>query len=305
MAGSDSSLKSPPKSRCDPFVTIARMNWSLIAQVHAMRLIIVLLAGIMLSASLTGCSGPTNHSWLSLDPHNWANRSLVDEPVFLDVIGPVAVDVESFGGDVVIRTTTEHNQAKVTVMREGVHGYGRKSEVESSLEHINYTTQIVAGELGQVLQVRTTTTDPEPHFQRAHVFIELPEIDGVTVRTNNGRVWARGVRGKIDITTNEDDVRVMTNQPLNRPITIVNRNGEIDLRMRAESQGRIDAQTVNGRAHGFARYGRLIIDPKTSHDAFHATLNDGRNVIALRTVNANVEVAVVENPESVDVHPFP
>src|SRR6185295_16310691 len=106
------------------------------------------------------------------------------------------------------------SQASVTLMRVGVQGHGRVGEAKESLADISYTAEIVPGELGQKLLVRTSTTNPEPHYQRANLFIELPDVDGVTVRTTNGKVYAQNISGEVDISTTEQDVRVMTNRPL-------------------------------------------------------------------------------------------
>lgn len=251
---------------------------------------------------LGGCSGPDRPAWLSVNPNNWANRAQTDEPIYLDVAGPVMVDVESFNGDVVMQGNPELTRAKVTILRESVHGHGRSKEGAASLGDITSSAEIVPGALGQALQVRTSTTSAEPHFQRAHVYIELPEIENVRVKTSNGRVWARNIRGAVDITTSEKDVRVMTNQPMSRPVTIINRNGDIDYRIRAESQGKIDAETVNGKAIVFARYGRLVVQSASSKEVYRGVLNGGANPITLRTVNGDIRVAVVHNPELVDVH---
>lgn len=256
-----------------------------------------LFLSLALLALTSGCEGPNRRPWLSLNPNDWSNRGETDEPIVFDVAGPIEIDVQSFGGDVYVQGDPSLTQARVTIAREAVHGHGRVDEARQSLREIESSAELVPAELGQTLQVRTRTVNAEPHFQRAHVFIEAPEIDGVKVRTANGRVKVKNIRGRVDITTSEAKVYLATNQPMNRPVTIVNRNGDIEFRVRAESQGIIDAQTINGRAHGFARHGRLIIGPECRHDVFKATLNEGRNPITLRTVNADIYVAVVHNPE--------
>jgi hypothetical protein len=245
------------------------------------------------------CSDPDRPAWLSLDPNQWANRSESDEPIAIDVIGPVAVDVESFNGDVMIRGNPELEQAQVTIVRAGVHGFDRIDESKRALQEIAYGAEVVPGQLGQVLRVQTSTTHAEPHYLRAHVFIELPDVNGVKVRTTNGRVYLRNVQGPIDVSTSEQDVRIMTNLMMNQPVTIVNRDGDIDYRVRGESQGRFDARTVNGRVSQLVRFGNSVVEPRTSDDALRATLNNGANPIILRTVNGDIRIAVVHNPEQV------
>lgn len=265
-----------------------------------MRPICIVIAVVTCAAALGGCAGPDRPGWLSAYPSNWSNRQVVDEPVLFNVAGPLEIDVESFNGDVVIQGKPELTHAQLTVVREAVHGHQRVDEARASLGEMSFSAEVIPGELGQRLQVRTQTTHAEPHFHRAHVYIEAPDIENITVRTTNGRVWMKNIRGKLDIETTEDDVRVMTNQPMNRVITIVNRNGDIDIRMRAESQGLIDAQTVNGSAATYAKYGRIVVDPATRHDRSIARFNSGTNPITLRTVNGDITVAIVHNPEMRD-----
>ena len=97
----------------------------------------------------------------------------------------------------------------------------------------------------------------------------------------------------------EGDVRVMSNQAMIRPVTIVNRNGDIDYRVRGESSARFDCETVDGRVYQKVRYGRLKTMSPTDRDSFNGTLNDGDNPVRLRTVNGDIRVAVVYNPEQV------
>jgi hypothetical protein len=247
----------------------------------------------------TGCSGTDRPAWFSLNPNEWANRGTVDEPITFEVSHPIAVDVNSFHGDVMIRADPKLEKATVTIVREAHHGSGRTDEAKQSLAEITATAEIVPGELGQLLQVRALTNHAEPHFQRAHVYIEAPEIEGVKVRTSTGKVYAVGVRGEIDIETSEDDVRVLTNLALTQPITILNRNADIDVRTRGESTANIDAQTVNGQVMHIVRYGTLTIGPQTSSDALKAVLNAGTNPVVLRTVKGDIRFAVVHNPEEV------
>jgi DUF4097 and DUF4098 domain-containing protein YvlB len=265
---------------------------------YGVALMMVLLVAAL---GVSGCTGPDRPAWLSIHPNDWANRGQADDPIVLEVAGPVAIDVQSFNGDIVVTATADPKakQAKVTIVREGTHGFDRAKEAKASLADISYTAEIVPGELGQVLQLRTSTTNIEPHFQRAHVYIELPEVADLRVHTTNGKVWARNITGSVDVSTSEGDVRIMTNQPMLRPVTIVNRNGDIDYRVRAESTGKIDCQTVNGKVTALVKYGTMNIQPPTRTDLLNATLNSGTNPLVMRTVNGDIRIAVVSNPEHV------
>jgi hypothetical protein len=256
-----------------------------------------LMLGII--TALPGCSGPNKPSWMSLNPNDWANRADVDEPKIFDVTGPTALDIESFAGDVVIQGNPKLDKATVTIVREGLHGHQRSDEAKQSLADIVSTAEIVPGELGQVIQIRAQTSSAEPHYLRAHVYVEMPEIQGVRVKTTHGKVYARDIRGRVDISTTEQDVRLLTNQPMIEPVTIVNRGGDIDYRVRGESRGTFDARTVGGQVNQVVRYGTMNVKATTRDDSLDAILNEGSNPIVLRTVDGDIRIAVVHNPEHV------
>lgn len=220
-----------------------------------------------------------------------------DHAIGLNVAGPVEIDVESFGGDVFVTADPRRSDARVRVVRRAVHGAKRHGEARGSLDEIDYTAEVIPGRMGQRIEVRTMTRHKEPHFQRADVHIDVPEVDGVVVRTRNGRVRLRGVQGEVDVETTNGDVRVVSNLPLTKPITIYNDGGNIDLRVRGESAGMIDAHTVGGRVTHRIRYGRCIVGPGTTYNRINARFNDGDNPIVLRTVNGDIRIASVSEPE--------
>jgi hypothetical protein len=222
-----------------------------------------------------------------------------DRAMELNVTGPVEIDVESFGGDVFITADASRPQASVQVIRRAVHGGNRYREGRSSLNDISYTVEVVPGHMGQRVQVRTTTSHAEAHYQRADVHIRVPEVDGIYVRTRNGRVFTRGIQGEVDIVTTNGDVRVLTNQRMNRSVTILNNGGNIDYRVRGESSGHIDAESIGGRVTHRIRYGRCIVGPGTTYNRLNARFNGGDNPIVLRTVNGDIRIASVSEPERV------
>lgn len=228
-----------------------------------------------------------------------STKKIADEPIVMELAAPVAIDVQSFNGDVIVEAGPEFPVATVQVVRRAKHGYMRQEEAEESLEQITYIVGLVPGELGQVLQVKTSTDHPEPYFQEADVYITLPEAEGLFVRTTNGRVEARGVTGSIDIETTNDDVRILSNRPLRRPVTVVNRNGDIVYRVRAESTGEFDCETVNGQVVTHVEYGQFFVAPTNDRDTMRAIFNGGSNRIVLRTVDGDIIIAVVENPQEV------
>jgi hypothetical protein len=237
---------------------------------------------VAMAAALTGCS-----------------TSSVDGPFSLATRGPVEVNVVSFNGDVTVVADPMLRWATIRFKRQGTHGHGRNEEARSSLDNIKYTAKIVEGEHGPVMEVRTWTTDEEPWFQRAHVDIRLPAVDGLTVRSSNGMIVAVNIQGKVDIECSNGDVRVMSNLPMLEPVRIHNNAGDIDYRVRAESTGEFKCHAEDGSVDGRARYGRFIVHSGTAHNTLLASFNDGTNPITLTTLGGDIRVAVVHNPTDV------
>lgn len=246
----------------------------------------IALAGLI---ALGGCSYPHSLVRGNLD---------TDAPIKFDMNGPISINVESFNGHVVIDTDPGASQVRFQVVREGTHGLLRGGEADQAIKGIDYTAELVPGDLGPELMVRTWTTSPEPHFQRANITITAPAIHNVKIVTHEGSVRVEDVNGSVDITTHDGDVVVMTNEPMVRPVTIVTSKGSIDYRVRAESTGRFDCETVRGAVKHRLMYGRYTMEPSDSN-ALRMTLNDGENPVRLRTVDGDIRIAVVHNPVQV------
>ena len=230
-----------------------------------------------------------------LNPDSLSYKSEYDQPRLLAVTGPVAVDVASFNGDVSIVVDPRVPYGSVRVRRRATHGYGRGSEAEEALEHIQYTIDVVHGESGPLLKVKTWTDDVEPYVLRADLRIRLPELSGVTVQTQHGSVEAIGFDGPVQIETTDGGVRELTDRPVVQPVTVTNLRGDIDYRVGGGSSGKFDCQAVDGDVDQRVRLGRLIILPGTDSDTLLATLNDGQNPVRLRTSEGNIRIAVVPN----------
>jgi hypothetical protein len=268
-----------------------------------MKLLSLLMLALAMGLAC-GCSGPKKPAWASLNPNAWSNKGQTDEPIVIDVTGPIAVDVETFGGNVEIKADPRAHAATIIVVREARYGWGRSGEGKASLGDIAVSADLGAadmarGELGQTLRVRVTTASAEPHLQRAHVYLKAPEIDGVRVKTDDGHVNVAHIEGAVDIESSNGNVRLASNRAMRQPVTIINNNGHIDYRVRGESSAQFDAQTINGEASADVKYGSLVLRPSTRDDLYQATLNEGLNKVILRTTNGNIRIAVVPDAEGV------
>ncbi len=217
----------------------------------------------------------------------------------LDISGPVEIEVESFAGDIRVIGDPGMEKARVRVVRQGVHGIGRREDAERSLEDIMVNIELVPGEIGQKLRVIATTDNLEPQFLRAHIFVAVPEVDGVSIRSNMGDISALGVAGPLDFKGSGGDVKVQTNRPLRRPVTIINNGGDIEYRVRGESTAKFDCEAVNGVVSPWIRFGHFQIDPHSSDRILKGVLNDGDNRVFLRTVDGDIRISVIHNPELV------
>jgi hypothetical protein len=260
--------------------------------------VLTLIPMLLAAAGTSGCAGREFTTERNPFAGLWYPTQ-GDDPYSLQVVGPVEIDVESFGGDVFITVDERERAATVRMVRRAVHGAGRFQEARAALEDINLSARVVPGDLGPKLEVRTSTTHPEQHFLLAHLHIVVPEAEGVRVRTSNGRVHARGIQGPIDIVTSDGEVRVITSRPMNYPVSIVAERSTIEYRVRGESSGLIDAETIGGRISHHIRHGRLTIDRGTKSDRLFARFNHGDNPITLRTTWGNIHIAAVGDPDRV------
>lgn len=253
---------------------------------------------------LAGC-GSNKPGWASLNPSDWSNQRVSDDPLKLDLEGPMSLDIESFAGDVTVEADPKLTQGEVIIVREGMHGFGRSKEAKASLADISASVEIVAadtskGELGQTLRIRTETTNAEPHFQRAHVYVKAPAIEGMTVHTSDGNVTATHVEGMVDVETSNGTASVRTNLAMLQPVTIINRNGDIIYRMRGEGTAEFDAQTIGGKVSADIHYGNMRIEGAVNSDQFRGWLNNGTNRMTFRTTNGDIRISVLaENEKTV------
>lgn len=254
---------------------------------------------LLMIAAGTGCDGTQKNSTLTAMFSGGGNRVSEKTEHIFEVSGPIAVDVESLGGDVVIRTNTRATDwATVTVVGETRHGNFRSDHAEAALADIQHSASMEPGEFGPVLTVRTWTDNPEVHYLRGHVEIVLPAVEGVYVRTKRGRVKLMGCEGKMDVQTTGGDVWVISDRPMLDPISVYTSNGDIQYRARIGSTGAFLCQTEAGTIKSKQRFGRWRLHSQDSHTLI-ATLNDGTNPVELRTDRGNIGIAISDNPTAV------
>lgn len=229
------------------------------------------------------------------------NTYQLDEPLELQTKGTLSVDVENFGGDVLVRANPKLKTTVIEVRRVSNMGFGRREESEKELAEITWTASLEPRSGGgETLKVRAATPNPEPYFFRAEVRVLTPSLDAVTVRTREGHVSVIENQGAVDVETTHGDVRVLTPWPITSAVKVVTNQGSIDYRVRGESRGAFDCETHGGEVRQRCEYGRWNAMVKgNDHDRLVATLNDGKNPVFLRTSEKNIRVAVVADPTNV------
>ena len=226
-----------------------------------------------------------------------------DQRIELAVTDVVDVDIETFGGDVTVHGE-ESGPASVELGRTGAFAWGRDDEERASLGDIRYTVSLTRGAEGrETILVRAVTDNPEPYYQSCSVDIRVPKLGTVRVRSGQGRVEVLGNRGNFDIHTSRGEVRVMTPWKIEGPVVVVNDGADIDIRVRGESAGLIDAETRVGRVRSLVRFADYrILDEKNDEDTLIAELNDGRQPWVFRNAHGDIDFAVI--PEPVSPNPF-
>lgn len=228
-----------------------------------------------------------------------APRRIADAPLHLEMSGPIAVDVEVFAGDVTVRSEPDAPAARVEVVRATLDRDLDEDAAQAELDTIQWSAETVAGPRGLTLRVRATTMDAPPgdHGRRAAVLVVVPEATGVTVRTRAGDIAVHGAAGDIDLATNVGAVHLLTRRPLLAPVTLRSGRGDIVLRCRAESTGRLELVAKDGMVQTRVKRGTLRVDPGATATTVRGTLNDGANAITIRTDHGDVHFTVVEDPE--------
>jgi hypothetical protein len=225
--------------------------------------------------------------------------SAEDQTAKLASKGEVDVDVELFAGPVTVVSDDAATETTVAIKRVGTFDWGADKTTDESLSDIHYTISLQRNDGRDVAVVRASTEHPEPHFQYVEVTVKVPQLGSVRVHSTRGDVWIEQNHGPVDIVTSRGAIRVMTPWKMSDPMTLITCDGDVDLRIRGESSGSFDAATIGGAVKSRVRFGKwLAIDDRNNGATLHATLNDGKNPVVMRTSNADLMISVIADPVS-------
>ncbi len=221
-----------------------------------------------------------------------ASTRVPQQQTVLSTKGPISIDVRTIGGDVSITADGSSVGTSVTVQRRIL----ETLEFEDLMQWITLEADVVNTVVGQEVVVTTSAIHNDLNLMRADVSIITNSVEGVRIHTRNGDVILRGVSGSIDIRTSDGNILVATNQPMTKTVSIENHRGDIVYRVSQESTGKIDISAIGGEARLDVMTGTANVLQGTTKGHVLAELNNGQNVINIRTVGGNATVEVVKNP---------
>lgn len=256
-----------------------------------------------LAAWGVGCSGNSSVE-RSLDRTHSSISASFDGAVteernyVLPVDGIVDLDLQTFGGDVVIRSGQDtKGEARMMVTVVARHGSDRKEEAAASLADISVKAEIRRGGDVPTLVMRCETSHDEAWLHRTNIDIEVPELRRVKVRTRSGKVHVFENRGACSVETTDGEIHVFTPWAISEDITLVNRGAEIVFRAFNGTCGTFDVDCVNGRVLTRIEAGDWrVIDRRNDQDTLHARLGTCSNRIMMRNVDAPVVISIVKDP---------
>jgi hypothetical protein len=199
--------------------------------------------------------------------------------------GPLAVDIQNHRGDVTVIVNPKLSEPKVTAISRGKKaGSG------------DWSAASLVMDAGHPV-LRVLTAAPESgEAPRVDIKVQVPDCSGARVRTDDGIITLRGVRGAIDAQTslaakNLNAIYVQTTADLQDPILLRAERGGIELRMGHGSAGRLQAESPNGAVEMDAAEGELR-DVRYTRQTWTGTLNNGRSDFRMTANDGHVVVMV-------------
>ena len=217
----------------------------------------------------------------------------------LDLEGPVAVQVNSFAGDVTVRSIDLRAGARphVAVTRESSHGIRRYDKAREAMDSISWSARIDRGAQGPVLVVDVVSTAPSAMGVRADVVVEVPIVDGLSVHTTKGDIEVEDVSGPVELITTDGSVELLSDLALRGPLKILTSEGDVNVRLQAGTSGQLDFMAKDGRVGLYVRAGQMRVKPGTSNDSCRGQLGDSTEPFVVRTTHGVIRFTVKHNPK--------
>lgn len=273
---------------------------------HSMRRIRAALALAGAVVGVLGAAGCTGNSGVERDLDRAGvgisqvfDGARSEERTFtLPVDGVIDIDVQTFGGSVVIRGgRPTQGQARILVDVVARHGRERTEAGDASLKEVDVKAEIKRGGDVPTLVVRAETKSEESWLQRTDIDITLPEVRRVRVKTRGGKVYVYENRGGVTVETSDGEIRVLTPWAITEDVTLVTKGQDIIFRAFVGTCGSVDVDCVNGEVAARVEAGDWrILDRRNDRDTLIATMGTCNNRIFMRNVDARVLISIVKNP---------
>ncbi len=217
----------------------------------------------------------------------------------LELEGPVAVQVNSFAGDVTVRGIDPRSGARsqVTVVRGSSHGIRRYDKARNAMDSISWSARMDRNDRGPVLVVDVVSTAPSTAGVRADVMVDVPIIDGLSIHTTKGDISVDEVSGPVELITTDGSVELLSDQALRGPLKILTSEGDVNVRLQAGTSGELDFMAKHGRVGLYVRAGQMRVKPGTSNDACRGQLGDSTEPFVIRTTHGVIRFTVKHNPK--------
>lgn len=233
----------------------------------------LVLSILVATFSVGGCARLEKNQLVSISGEPVASRFL-------------AVDVQNQFGTVIIEVDPALTAPRVAAGCQGATEAARKPD---------FVTAELVNEGGRSI-LRVLSASPGPDEPKSvDLRIKVPACDGLRVLNSGGRVFIKGVNGAIDVTNDvpgrTGGTVVIAQDPVTSPIIIKARRGGIDLRVPADSVGRLSAKSASGN---------LAIDvgeasvrnARASLHEYSGVLGAGQNEITLVADEGEVQFVI-------------
>lgn len=194
----------------------------------------------------------------------------------------VALDIDNQRGDINILVSDKITSPVVLAGSPGT------TEEQRRVDFV--TAQLNNDGPQPVLRVVASTPGAQAP-KIVNITIELPAIGGLRIRNADGRIYAKGISGAVDVMNSfpsrTGGTTIIMSSPALDPVLIRASTGGIDLRLAPGSNGDLRAQTRKGKVT--LDLGEAKVHNSTTVRGEHtATINAGNNPITLAADSGDI-----------------
>jgi len=150
-----------------------------------------------------------------------------------------------------------------------------------------------------VLRVTSRPTDRPTPGAYTQLEVEVPAVQGITVRTAGGDVFVDGVSGPVTVENGTGprdggDVQVRTGAAMTDPVSLSTTGGHVLYQVGPGSTGRFDLLSEKGVAEFTSLLGS-VNGVRYERDRWRGVLDGGENAVVLHSARGDVVARVMQN----------